>query len=84
MHSPLPWGEGGPLPALSSAGAGRVRGHFASGKTKNNSNSKGQMDFQFERTANCKPFEFCHLPFEFALSVAQRRNEEAPHPSADG
>ena len=24
--SPLPWGEGGPLPALSRAGAGRVRG----------------------------------------------------------
>jgi hypothetical protein len=28
MNSPLPWGEGVPLPALSSAGAGRVRGHF--------------------------------------------------------
>ena len=27
-HRPLPWGEGGPLPALSSAGAGRVRGYF--------------------------------------------------------
>jgi len=26
--SPLPWGEGGPLPAFSSAGAGRVRGYF--------------------------------------------------------
>jgi hypothetical protein len=26
--SPLPWGEGVPLPALSSAGAGRVRGFF--------------------------------------------------------
>jgi hypothetical protein len=25
-HSPLPWGEGGPQPAFSSAGAGRVRG----------------------------------------------------------
>ena len=26
MSSPLPWGEGVPLPALSPAGAGRVRG----------------------------------------------------------
>ena len=26
--SPLPWGEGGPLPASSSAGADRVRGSF--------------------------------------------------------
>ena len=26
---PLPWGEGGPRPALSPAGAGRVRGWFA-------------------------------------------------------
>jgi len=26
MNSPLPRGEGGPLPALSPAGAGRVRG----------------------------------------------------------
>jgi hypothetical protein len=26
--SPLLWGEGGSLPAHSSAGAGRVRGHF--------------------------------------------------------
>jgi hypothetical protein len=25
---PLPWGEGVPLPAHSSAGAGRVRGYF--------------------------------------------------------
>ena len=25
---PLPWGEGGPQPALSSAGAGRVRGYL--------------------------------------------------------
>jgi hypothetical protein len=25
---PLPWGEGGPRPALSPAGAGRVRGRF--------------------------------------------------------
>ena len=28
MNSPLPWGEGVPLPALSPAGAGRVRGHL--------------------------------------------------------
>jgi hypothetical protein len=28
VDSPLPWGEGGPQPALSSAGAGRVRGDF--------------------------------------------------------
>ena len=28
IASPLPWGEGVPLPAFSSAGAGRVRGHF--------------------------------------------------------
>ena len=28
VFSPLPWGEGGPQPALSSAGAGRVRGYF--------------------------------------------------------
>jgi hypothetical protein len=27
-HSPLPRGEGGPRPALSPAGAGRVRGYF--------------------------------------------------------
>ena len=26
--SPLPWGESGPLPAFSSAGAGRVRGYL--------------------------------------------------------
>ena len=29
-HSPLPWGEGGPRPALSSAGAGRVRDYLHS------------------------------------------------------
>ena len=28
VFSPLPRGEGGPLPALLPAGAGRVRGHF--------------------------------------------------------
>src|SRR5208283_3942767 len=28
MNSPLPGGEGVPLPALLPAGAGRVRGHF--------------------------------------------------------
>jgi hypothetical protein len=28
MPSPLPWGEGGPLPAHLRAGAGRVRGLF--------------------------------------------------------
>jgi hypothetical protein len=27
-NSPLPWGEGVPLPAFSPAGAGRVRGQF--------------------------------------------------------
>jgi hypothetical protein len=27
QHNPLPWGEGGPLPAFSPAGAGRVRGY---------------------------------------------------------
>ena len=27
-RSPLPWGEGGPRPAFSPAGAGRVRGYF--------------------------------------------------------
>jgi hypothetical protein len=27
-YSPLPWGEGGPRPALSRAGAGRMRGQF--------------------------------------------------------
>ena len=29
INSPLPWGEGVPLPAFSSAGVGRVRGLFA-------------------------------------------------------
>jgi hypothetical protein len=42
MSSPLPWGEGVPLPALSSAGAGRARGHFPRSKTKNISNGKWQ------------------------------------------
>jgi hypothetical protein len=30
-NCPLPWGEGDPRPALSSAGAGRVRGHSCRG-----------------------------------------------------
>ena len=33
-HSPLPWGEGGPRPAFSLAGAGRVRGYLLAGQER--------------------------------------------------
>jgi hypothetical protein len=82
-YSPLPWGEGDPLPALSSAGAGRVRGHLARGKTQHNSNGKWQksngkwfLNLNEWQIANHLNFAFCGLrPF---LRTAKSGTDPSP------
>jgi hypothetical protein len=43
----------------------RVKAQPAKLKAIQTANGKGQManGLGFEKSANCRPFEFCHLPF---------------------
>jgi len=59
---PLPWGEGVPLPALSSAGAGRVRGQFRNHDQQDS--RSGQMANGKRQISNGVPFAICYSPFE--------------------
>jgi hypothetical protein len=46
-------------------GQSRVKTQPAKLKAIQTANGKGQManGLGFEKSANCRPFEFCHLPF---------------------
>ncbi len=52
IDCPLPWGEGVPQPALSPAGAGRVRGCFSSATRRIQSGTSHHARHQFLRVMN--------------------------------